>query len=72
MQTSGEMRREKAEVCLHILLVIARESGRSSTPRPTGSSTAVSGILDRPVKPDDDSGDMRSEPAAGDDVWRKC
>jgi hypothetical protein len=27
----------------------------SSTPRPIGSIAAVSGILDRPVKPDDDS-----------------
>jgi hypothetical protein len=37
-------------------VVIARESGRSSTPRPSGSSTAVSGILGRPVEPGDDSG----------------
>ena len=34
--------------------VIPRESGESSTPRPLGSRTAVSGILDRPVKPGDD------------------
>jgi len=53
MQSSGETRRESEKLCLQILLVIARESGRSSTPRPIGSSTAVSGILDRPVKPDD-------------------
>src|SRR5690242_19553666 len=30
--------------------------GRSSTPRPFGSSTAVSGTLGRPVKPGDDGG----------------
>src|SRR5579871_5200426 len=55
MQSSGKTRRENAKLCLHILPVTARESGRSSTPRPIGSSTAVSGILDRPVKQDDDS-----------------
>src|SRR5262249_43511520 len=30
----------------------------SSTPRLLGSSTVASGILDRPVKPDDDSGEL--------------
>jgi hypothetical protein len=30
-------------------------SGRSSTPRSIGSSTTVSGILDRPDKPGDDT-----------------
>ncbi|MFK4727318.1 hypothetical protein ABIE89_008418 [Bradyrhizobium niftali] len=35
--------------------VIPREGGESSTPRPLGSITAVSGILDRPVEPGDDS-----------------
>ncbi|MCC8982023.1 hypothetical protein [Bradyrhizobium acaciae] len=29
--------------------------GASSTPRPLGSSTEVSGMLDRPVEPGDDS-----------------
>jgi hypothetical protein len=29
-------------------------TGRSSTPRPLDSITAVSGILDRPVEPGDD------------------
>src|SRR5260370_24560637 len=32
-------------------VVIPRESGGSSTPRPLDSITGVSGILDRPVKP---------------------
>src|SRR5260370_7020495 len=36
-------------------VVIARESGRSSTPRLIGSSSGVSGILDRPVKPGADT-----------------
>src|SRR6266404_4524474 len=31
--------------------------GASSTPRPLGLSADVSGILDRPVKPDDDNGE---------------
>ena len=39
----------------HSRLVIPRECGGSSTPRPVDSITAVSGILDRPVKPGDDS-----------------
>ena len=55
MQSSGEIRRENAGV-YPVLLVIAREGGRSSTLRPIGSRADVSGILDRPVKPDDDSG----------------
>jgi hypothetical protein len=55
MQSSGEIRRENAGV-YPVLLVIAREGGRSSTLRPIGSCTDVSGILDRPVEPDDDSG----------------
>jgi hypothetical protein len=36
--------------------VILRAGGGSSTPRPLGSSISVSGIRDRPVKPDDDNG----------------
>lgn len=39
-----------------IAAVIPRESGKSNMPRLLGSITAASGILDRPVKPDDDSG----------------
>jgi hypothetical protein len=35
-------------------LVILRESGGSSTPRPFDSIATASGILGRPVKPDDD------------------
>jgi hypothetical protein len=46
-QTSGISCRENADAYLPV--VIARESGRSSTPRPLGSSIGVSGILDRPV-----------------------
>jgi hypothetical protein len=34
--------------------VIPRAGGVSRTPRPLGSITNVSGILDRPVKPGDD------------------
>jgi hypothetical protein len=34
--------------------VVTRESGVSSIPRALDSITGVSGILDRPVKPDDD------------------
>jgi hypothetical protein len=36
-------------------VVILRESGVSSTPLPIASIVDVSGILDRPVKPGDDS-----------------
>ncbi|WP_454621594.1 hypothetical protein [Bradyrhizobium cenepequi] len=47
---------------IHILspyaTVMPREGGASSIQRPLGSSTAVSGILDRPVKPDDESGEL--------------
>jgi hypothetical protein len=35
--------------------VFPREGGESSTPQPLGSIMTASGILDRPVKPDDDS-----------------
>ena len=37
------------------LCTLAHWGGESSTPRPLGSITAVSGMLDRPVKPGDDS-----------------
>jgi hypothetical protein len=55
-QTSDDQRRENADAYLR--LVIAREGGRSSTPRPLGSSLGAAEILDRPVKPDDDSGEL--------------
>jgi hypothetical protein len=41
------------------LAVVARESGRSSTPQLLGSSHAVSGTPDRPVKPGDDEEKMQ-------------
>ena len=44
-QDSGAMRRENAAT---YSAVIARESGRSSTPRPIDSKTIVSGILGHP------------------------
>ena len=37
------------------LCALAHWGGESNTPRPLGSITAVSGILDRPVEPSDDS-----------------
>src|SRR5258705_13222817 len=40
-----------------LLLSSSGLTGRSSTPRPFDSITDVSGILDRPVKPDDDDGE---------------
>jgi hypothetical protein len=45
--------------------VVARESGRSSTPRLLDSIINVSGILGRPVKPDDDSWAQFRDLAAG-------
>src|SRR6476619_1827320 len=41
--------RNDPEGACHVLCRIACECGRSNTPRLLGSSTAVSGILDRPV-----------------------
>jgi hypothetical protein len=52
MQTSDASRRENAKQCAP--LSCPASCGVSSTPRPFGSITAVSGILDRPVKPGDD------------------
>jgi hypothetical protein len=51
VQTSGKSCREQVKVCLVSTssTVMPRECGASSTPRLPGSSTAVSGILDRPV-----------------------
>jgi hypothetical protein len=57
------MRRDDAEVCLPPV-VIAREGGRSSTPRFLGSHADVSGILDRPIKSGDDEWGK-----SGDDEW---
>jgi hypothetical protein len=51
--TSGAWRREIAETRP---VVVAREGGRSSTPRPLGSIAGVSGILGRPIKSGDDRG----------------
>jgi hypothetical protein len=48
-QGEGEPQGEKA--------VIPRTCGVSSTPRLLDSITGVSGILDRPVKPGDDTGE---------------
>ena len=47
------------EMCATPSTVIARESGRSSTPRPIGSSADASGILGCPVKPGNDGGGTR-------------
>ena len=58
-QASGISCRENTDVYLPV--VIGRESGRSSTPRPLGLSAGGAGILDRPVKPDDDSGELFEE-----------
>jgi len=44
--------------------VVAREGGRPSIPEASRSSTAVSGILDRPIKSRDDS-----EVARGSWAW---
>jgi hypothetical protein len=46
-QSSGAWRREIGEARP---FVIARECGRSSTPRLLGTITGVSGMLDRPVE----------------------
>jgi hypothetical protein len=48
-----------------ITVVIAREGGRSSTPRLLGSIIGVCGILDRPVKPGDDSCEQLNTVIAG-------
>ena len=57
---SGAMRRRKS---LRILLSYPRRRV-PSTPRPVGSIAAVSGILDRPVKPGDDDRTHLRIPAA--------
>ncbi|TAI59955.1 hypothetical protein, partial [Bradyrhizobium sp. Leo170] len=53
------MRRENADsYLLTNSTVMLREGGASSNLRPLDLSSGVSGILDRPVKPDDDSGEL--------------
>ena len=56
-QPGCDLHRGDVRVCLFLSVVTPRESGVSSTPRLLGSSREVSGMLDRPVKPDDDGGD---------------
>jgi hypothetical protein len=65
-QTSGPSRREIAESyredeCVKFSAVIAREGGRSSIPETPAMESRSRGVLDRPVKPDDDSSSWRSE-----------
>ncbi len=55
MQSSGRSCRKNAKVGQHSPLSCPGLTGASSTPRPLGSSTTVSGILDRPVEPGDDT-----------------
>ena len=60
MHTSGDQRRGNAEVCLMntiatLSAVIVRESGRSSIPETLMIESRGRGVLDRPVKPDDDN-----------------
>jgi hypothetical protein len=70
----GRGRATTAESAAHSRLrsaVMLRACGASSTPRLLGSSTSVSGILDRPVKPDDDSGERGAliTPNLTDNFW---
>ncbi|QOZ26823.1 hypothetical protein XH93_26830 [Bradyrhizobium sp. CCBAU 51753] len=48
MQSSDKSCRENAKLRPHPQLSSPGSTGRSSTPRPLGSITAVSGILDHP------------------------
>jgi hypothetical protein len=57
MQSSDATRRENVDSYLLTIPVVPAKAA-SSNPRPLGSSTTVSGILDRPVKPDDDGGEL--------------
>jgi hypothetical protein len=52
MQTSGEMRRENAKSYSDS----SSEGGRSSIPETPMVKPRSRGVLDRPVKPDDDRG----------------
>jgi hypothetical protein len=62
MKTSGKSNHAaRMRMCASSSAVMPRECGASSTPRLPGSSTAVSGILDRPVEPGDDGCLMRME-----------
>jgi hypothetical protein len=53
----------KAAACAPSTAVMLRASGASSTPRVVRSMTNTSGMLDRPVKPDDDSRGCGAVPA---------
>jgi hypothetical protein len=57
MHNSGAPRGEKAKSRLQTEapIVIAREGGRSSIPETLMMESRGRGVLDRPVKPDDDS-----------------
>ncbi|QOZ24565.1 hypothetical protein XH93_14005 [Bradyrhizobium sp. CCBAU 51753] len=48
MQSSDKSCRENAKLYPHPQLSSPGSTGRSSTPRPLGSVTTVSGILDHP------------------------
>jgi hypothetical protein len=50
--------RERELTSLSIFHVMVRESGASSIRRPLDLCSNASGILDRPVEPDDDSGEL--------------
>jgi hypothetical protein len=76
--TSGKPCRENAEVCLEgerakFRAVIAREGGRSSIPETLVIKSRSRGVLDRPVKPDDDNSLWRSkrrnDPSPSFRVW---
>jgi hypothetical protein len=58
---SGASRRGNAEARL---VVIAREGGRSSIPEAPENKPKGRGILDRPVKPDDDNSLWKSDLSA--------
>jgi hypothetical protein len=65
-KTSGASRREIAESFredgrVKFSAVIAREGGRSSIPEKPVMESRNRGVLDRPVKPDDDCSSWRSE-----------
>jgi hypothetical protein len=63
LQNSGASRREIAETYREderakFSAVIAREGGRSSIPETPVMESRSRGVLDRPVKPDDDSSSL--------------
>jgi hypothetical protein len=67
LQNSGALRREIAESYredderVKFSAVIAREGGRSSIPETPVMESRSRGVLDRQVKPDDDSSSWRCE-----------